>query len=167
MMHFWQRNNTRVYLLDEWYKNVAIVEIKRGPVLIVGSSLEPQKIKNALYKLGHRRADAVLLTDKRSSKFDYSSFCAKTIIPFESMWPTDKMEMPHKVTISMQWGLHETKKGRIWYNTGYSGSDKDDVSYCFAVSTDLPFCVASGARFLLSPGFRVKPIVNQTVKIKL
>ena len=167
IVHYVTQNHIRVYLLDEWYKNVAIVKIKRGPVFVVGEGLSPEKIKNALYKVGCRHADGVLLTETKPSKFKYEELTPTIIHPFEDFWPTQTVEKFGQTEVSMQWGVHVTKEGRIWYNTGYSGSNKDDVSYCFKVGEVPAFCIGAGARFVLSQDQVISSEVNRTVEVKL
>ncbi len=160
-------SSTRVYLLDEWYKNVAIVQLKRGPVFVVGSGLEPQKVEQALRKIGRRQADAVLLTEGVPGKFDYSGLAPVIIRPFEDAWPGESIGNFGATEVKMEWGRHATKEGRIWYNTGYSGSKKDDVSYCFAGKKVPLFCVGAGASFVQVQDRVLHAVVNQTVGEKL
>ena len=167
MAHYFAQNRTRVYLLDEWYKNVAIVKIKHGPIFVVGEGLPPEKIKNALYKVGHLHADAVLLTQTKPSKFKYDELAPHIIRPFEDFWPTQTVGKFGQTDVFVQWGIHATKEGRIWYNTGYSGSKKDDASYCFKVGEDPAFCIGAAARFVLLQDQVVTSEVNKTVEVKL
>lgn len=160
-------NRTRVYLLNEWYKNVAIVKIKRGPVFVVGNGLPVGKVKNALYKIGYRQADAVLITDAKLSKFKYDEISPQIITPFEEVWPGETVEKLGPVRVSATWGIHTTKEGRIWYNTGYSGSKQDDVSYCFEGAAKFDFCIGAGARFVSWEKNTVQSAVNQTLEVKL
>ncbi|MBP5616784.1 MAG: hypothetical protein J6X06_03210, partial [Elusimicrobiaceae bacterium] len=69
--------------------------------------------------------------------------------------------------VRMEWGRHSTKDGRIWYNTGYSGSKKDDASYCFAIKEEPEICVAAGARFVQQDARVIEPTLNATVAEKL
>lgn len=165
--HYFAQNRTRVYLLDEWYKNVAIVKIKHGPIFVVGEGLPPEKIKNALYKVGHRHADAVLLTQTKPSKFKYDELAPRLIRPFEDFWPGKEVGKFGQTDVSLQWGIHVTKEGRIWYNTGYSGSNNDDVSYCFKVGEAPAFCIGAAARFVLWQDKMVTSEVNRTIEVKL
>ena len=167
MAHYFAQNRTRVYLLDEWYENVAIVKIKHGPIFVVGEGLPPEKIKNALYKVGHLHADAVLLTQTKPSKFKYDELAPHIIRPFEDFWPTQTVGKFGQTDVFVQWGIHATKEGRIWYNTGYSGSKKDDASYCFKVGGDPAFCIGAAARFVLLQDQVVTSEVNKTVEVKL
>ena len=163
----YQAGYTRVYLLNEWYKNVAIVKIKYGPVFVVGNALAPEKVQNALKGIGQTHAAAVLMTDTQLRKFDYNSLAARIVVPFENGWPGQEIGPFEKVRVSMQWGIHDTKDGRIWYNTGYSGSKQDDVSYCFTVEKQPTFCVGGKARLVTWPGRTISSVVNKTVEVKL
>ena len=158
--------HTRVYLLDEWYKNAALVKTS-GHLFVVGPQLAPEKIQQALRKLGRLHADAVLITDTKPSKFDYTALAPLVIRPFENNWPEQTHWTFGKTSIKLIWGLHETQYGRLWQNVGYSGSEKDDVSYCFAVNKRPEFCVGAGAKFIRFENRTVEPVVNQTVEEKV
>lgn len=160
-------SSTRVYLLDEWHKNVAIVKIKRGPVFMVGDGLEPHKVEQALRKIGRRQADAVLLSAGVPGKFDYAPLAPVVIRPFADAWPGETVENFGAIEVKMTWGIHETKDGRIWYNTGYSGHKKDDVSYCFSGKKEPTFCVGAGARLVQVKDRVLRSATNQTVGEKL
>ncbi len=158
---------TRVYLLDEWYKNAALVQTADGNLFVVGPQLAPEKIQQALYKLGRRQATAVLLTENQPSKFEYSSLAPLVIRPFEDNWPSETYWKFNQTSIKLIWGLHETRAGRIWQNIGYSGNKQDDVSYCFTVKNKPEFCVGAQARFVRTDGKIIAPVLNQTVEEKL
>ncbi len=160
-------SSTRVYLLDEWYKDVALVHIQHGPVFVVGSGLETQKVEQALRKIGRRQADAVLLTQGAPGKFDYTDLAPVVIRPFADAWPGERVGNFGPTEVKMTWGIHETKEGRIWYNTGYSGHKNDDVSYCFSSEKTQPFCVGAGARLVQTQDRVLHAAVNQTVGEKL
>lgn len=167
VLHYWNKGQTRIYLLDEWYQGVALVQMKQGPVFVVGNGLASAKVKNALYRIGRHRADAVLVTNTKPAKFTYDEFADKILYPFENAWPTETIEQFGSVHVRVVWGIHTTKEGRIWYNTGYSGSKQDDVSYCFSTTTEPDFCVGAGARFVSWQGHTVQSAVNQTVEVQL
>ncbi len=156
----------RVYLLDEWYKGVALVETADKHLFILGNGLHPDKVKAALYHTGYKRAEAVFLFDAKSSKFDYTELAREVITPFETAWPTEKDWIFDQNRVTIVWGAHLTKDGRIWYNTGYSGSPQDDVSYCFAAN-GREFCVGAGARFVQQGSQITQARLNQTVQVKL
>ena len=133
-------------------------------MFVVGNALPPEKIENALRKLGRLHADAVLITDTKPSKFDYSSLTPVVIRPFENNWPQESTWTFGKTSVKLIWGLHETQSGRLWYNTGYSGTEKDDVSYCFDVPHTPQFCVGAGAKLVRFQHKTVDPVTNHTVE---
>lgn len=158
-------SHDKVYLLDEWYKSVAMVQLKNGDVFVVGDSLAPEKIKNALYKLGHKQATAVLLNAPDSKKYDYHTLAPTVLHAFVDVWAEDTLQVG-KTTVRATWGMHVTKEGRIWYNTGYTGSKKDELSYCFTTNKTPEFCVGAGARFVQTTHGIISAGVNQTVEVK-
>lgn len=156
---------THIYVLDEWHKNAVLVQTSDGNLFVVGPQLAPEKLENSLYKLGRRQATAVLLT--KPSKFDYTSLAPQVIRPFEDNWPEQTPWKFNQTSVTLIWGLHETRAGRIWQNVGYTGSEQDDVSYCFSVPKMPEFCVGAQARFVRTDGKIIDPVLNQTVKEKL
>ncbi len=160
-------HHTRVYILDEWYKNAVLVKTSGGPVFVVGPQLAPEKISNALHKVGYLQADAVFLTEPKPSKYDYTGLSPLVVRPFENNWPGENHWTFGKTSVKLVWGLHETKTGRIWQNVGYSGTDKEDVSYCFAVKHQPEFCVGAQGKFVRLVNRTVDPVLNQTVEVNL
>ena len=165
-VQFFANYQTRVYILDEWYKNAVLVKTP-GHVFVVGPQLPTEKIQNALRKLGRLQADAVFITDTKPAKFEYGTLAPLIVRPFENNWPEETHWTFGKTSIKLIWGLHETQTGRRWHNRGYSGSEKDDVSYCFAVGQKPEFCVGAGAKFIRLTNRTVDPVVNQTVEESL
>ncbi len=165
-VQFLVSHQTRVYILDEWYKNVVLIKTP-GNVFVVGPQLAPEKIQNALRKLGRLQADAVLITDTKPAKFDYAGLAPLVIRPFENNWPEETGWKFGKTFVKLIWGLHETQTGRLWQNRGYSGSGKDDVSYCFSVGRRPEFCVGAQGKFVRLTDRTIDPVVNQTVEEKL
>ncbi len=162
-VQFLVSRQTHVYILDEWYKNVALVKTP-GNVFVVGPQLAPEKIQNALHKLGYLQADVVFVTDTKPSKFDYTGLAPLVIRPFENNWPEETGWKFGKTSVKLIWGLHETQTGRLWQNRGYSGSEKDDVSYCFSVEQGPEFCVGAQGKFVRLQNRTIDPVVNQTVE---
>lgn len=165
----WQavaRAHDKVYLLDEWYKSVAIVQLKNGDTFVVGDALPPEKIKNALYKIGRKQATAVLLNAQPSAKHNYHTLAPRVVHAFTEMWPDEELQFG-KTTVRATWGLRATKDGRIWYNTGYSGSKQDELSYCFTTGKAPEFCIGAGARFVQTSGQLTPAAVNNTVEVNL
>lgn len=160
-------HGTYVYVLDQWHKNTVLVQTSDGNLFIVGPQLAPEKLEKALYKLGHKQATAVLLTENQPDKPDYTSLSSHVIYPFSTAWPEETRWKFKQTSVTLIWGLHETRAGRIWQNKGYSGSKQDDVSYCFAVKNEPEFCVGAQARFVQTNGKIIDPVLNQTVREKL
>ena len=158
---------THIYILDEWHKNTVLVKTADGNLFIVGAQLAPEKLEKALYKLGHRQATAVLLTENLPAKFDYTSLSPQIIRPFAENWPEESTWKFKKTSVKLIWGLHETRAGHIWQNMGYTGSAQDDVSYCFTVKNEPEFCVGAQARFVRTSARLIDPVLNQTVEEKL
>ena len=157
---------TRVYLLDEWYKNTAIVQTADGHTFVVGTALKPKLVLAALHKLGRRQADVVFSLDNKPVASGYNEVSPKIVRPFVDVWPDDNAESFGKTAVRIVWGIHETKNGRIWYNTGYSGTDKDDVSACFGEKKH-SFCLGAGAQFVQTEKTLTRAAVNQTVEVRL
>ncbi len=146
---------------------MVLVKTPDGNLFVLGNALSPEKVSNALRKLGRLHATALFATDTKPAKYDFSAVAPLIIRPFENNWPDQTHWTFGQTSVKLIWGLHETKNGRLWYNTGYSGSDKDDVSYCFTVKNKPEFCVGAGAKLVRLQNRTVDPVVNQTVEVKL
>jgi len=156
-----------VYLLNEWNRSAAVVRAKTGETFVLGDAVNADKLLRALYKTGARQADAVFLfTEKANPKFEVEKLSDRIIVPFEKeTWPGAEMFIG-QTRVRVVWGLHETKDGRIWYNEGYSGTDKDDVSYCLE-NSGKEICIGAHARFARTSGKTVRGILNDTVRVRL
>ncbi len=157
----------RVYLLNEWNKNAAVVRTPAGETLVLGDALEPEKLSAALYKTGVTKADAVLLFSEKKSKNDLSRVVpvGRTVRPFADVWPGDELVIGG-TRMRVVWGRHQTREGRFWTNRGYSGSDKDDVSYCLQ-SGGKEMCIGAHARFAQAGEKTVFNIRNKTAVLKI
>ena len=157
----------RVYLLNEWNKNAAVVRTPAGETLVLGDALEPEKLSAALYKTGVTKADAVLLFSAKKSKNDLSQAVpvGRTVRPFADVWPGDELVIGG-TRVRVVWGRHQTREGRFWTNRGYSGSDKDDVSYCLQ-SGGKEICIGAHARFAQAGERVVSNIRNKTAVLKI
>ncbi len=154
-----------IYLLNEWNRSAAIVRLRGGETWVLGNGVKEDKIRLALYKTGVRRAE-VFLPFSAQTKYDWHLIAEKTILPFTEIWPGQTVDT-RGTRVRLMWGLHETKEGRLWENQGYSGTDKDDVSYCFETQRG-EVCIGAYARFVrLADGTVVRNRLNDTVKIKL
>ena len=157
----------QIYLLNEWNKSGALIRTKNGKAFLAGSELDPDKLQASLFKTGVKQPDAILLfTDKPippefSNRFPATRF----IRPFEDAWPGDKISFG-PVTVKLNWGEHETREGRRWTNEGYSGSVKDNVSYCFDYK-DKKACLGAFARFAYSGDKHTPAQRNKTITLKI
>lgn len=167
LFQYFVNQSTHIYILDEWHKNTVFIQTADGNIFVVGPQLSPDKIQNALYKLGCRQATAVFLTENQPSGYPYTSLSSQVVRPFENTWPDENAWKFKQTSVRLIWGLHETQAGRIWQNIGYSGSKQDDVSYCFTVKQSPEFCVGAQARFVRTPIKVIDPVLNQTVREKL
>ncbi len=154
----------RVYLLNEWNKNAAILQTETGETFVIAGGLEEDKIRAALYKTGVTKADALFLFSDQGEKT--SNLAERILCPFSSgFWPGEKLEVG-KSTVLVTWGEHQTRDGRFWMNRGYSGTDKDDVSYCVQ-NSGKEICFGARARFVHAAGEVVSNQRNKTVKVKI
>lgn len=167
LIQYVANKSTSIYLLDEWHKNTVLIQTADNNIFIVGPQLPPETIQRALYKLGHRQATAVFLTENQPAKQEYTTLSPMVVRPFENAWPEENTWKFKQTSVKLIWGLHETQAGRIWQNIGYSGSKQDDVSYCFTVKHAPEFCVGAQARFVRTPVKVIDPVLNQTVREKL
>lgn len=159
------RPAVEVYLLNEWNHTAAIVRVRSGETLVLGDGIKEDKILRALYKTGIRRAEAFLPFSEHT-KYSWNQVAGKTLLPFTDVWPGQTFGVG-SARIRLEWGLHAAKDGRVWENKGYSGTDKDDVSYCFETPKG-EACIGAHARFVrLADGTIIHNRLNDTVKIKL
>ena len=158
----------RVYLLNEWNKNAAIVKLSNGKVLLFEAGIAPEKLTSALYKIGVQKADAVLTFSHAPvpKELETLSKTGTVIRPFTpGVWPGDTLPAAG-VPVRVTWGEHQTRQGKMWINAGYSGTRLDDVSYCFA-SREQDICLGAGARFVrLGENVQANQR-NQTVKLQI
>lgn len=164
-LQYFLRPAVTVYLLNEWNRSAAIVRVRGGETFVLGDGVKADKMQRALYKTGVRKA-ALFLPFSAQSKYDWDLLAEKTVLPFDEVWPGQTCPTG-SARVWMRWGLHETKDGRLWENKGYSGTAKDDVSYCLETSRG-DVCLGAHARFVrLADGTVVQSRLNDTVTIKL
>ena len=157
-----------VFLLNEWNKSAALVKMPSGKVFVLGTALEADKIEASLHKIGVRRASGVLAFDGRKGNNDLSRLAkdGQIVRPFEKgLWP-GKEWAQDGVLIRMQWGKHLSRRGRLWTNAGYSGTEQDDVSYCLQ-EKDTSLCVGADGRFAQAGDKIIAQQRNQTVRAKI
>ena len=157
----------QVYLLNEWNKSGALIRTPNGRAFLIGTELEAEKLQAALLKTGARQADGIFLfTDEPVPPAFSAMFpTAQFIRPFETNWPGDKIAFG-TVTVQLNWGEHETRDGRRWQNEGYSGTDKDDVSYCFYYKGK-EACLGAFARFAHGGDKQAYAQRNKTISLKI
>nr|QGT50906.1 hypothetical protein Elusimicrob2101_1690 [uncultured Elusimicrobia bacterium] len=164
-LQYFFRSAMTVYLLNEWNRSASIVRVHGCGTFIFGGGIKEEKILNALYKTGVRRADAFLSFSAYLEEGG-NTFAVKKIIPFKDLWPGESFQAG-ACRIRAEWGVHQAKNGRLWENKGYSGTDKDDLSYCIEYS-GREVCIGANARFVqLADGSVVANRLNETIKIKL
>lgn len=153
-----------VYLLNEWNRSSAVICTRTGETFVLGDGIKPDKILRALYKTGVRKADA-FLGFAEGAYPDGNLLAKKTSAPFGAVWPEEEFSVGNS-RVRVLWGLHETKDGRIWENKGYSGTEKDDVSYCVE-NSGKEICVGAHARFVRAENKITRGRLNDTVKVAL
>ena len=168
VVHFWQeRRATRIYLLNEWHKNVVIVKMPTK-TFVVGNEIAPEKIKAALYKVGRTRVDAqwmLRVKDGKSSLAEQMAV-AQEIVPFTSTaWPGEQWHFD-SLTVTLRWGLYPGENGELIERKGYSGSREDAVSYCFEEEKK-KFCVGADGKFVTIKKKRIFSKRNETVLLKI
>lgn len=164
-LQYFLRPAVTVYLLNEWNRSAAIVRVRGGGTFVLGGGIKEDKMLQALYKTGVRKAD-LFLPFSPQTKYDWNLLAGKTVLPFKEIWAGETLDA-ESARVRLEWGLHETKDGRLWKNKGYSGTAQDDVSYCFQTPKG-DVCLGAHARFVLLPdGSTVRNRLNDTVEIKL
>ena len=166
--HFWQeRGTTRVYLLNEWHKNVVLVKMPTK-TFVVGNEISPEKIKAALYKMGRTHVDAQLMLRAKEENAHLADQLpvAQEITPFTSdAWPGKQWQFG-SLTVTLRWGLFPSENGTLIERKGYSGSKEDVVSYCFE-EDKMSFCIGADGRFVETGNKRVFSKRNKTVSLKI
>ena len=157
----------QIYLLNEWNKNGAVIRTKNGGAFLAGSELDPEKLQAALLKTGVKQPNAILLFTDESVPPEFSARFsnARVIRPFADNWPGDNFAFG-PVTVQLNWGEHETREGRRWISEGYSGTDKDDASYCF-IYKGKKACLGAFARFAYSGDKSAPAQRNKTIALKI
>ncbi len=167
-VHFWwERKTTRIYLLNEWHKNVVLVKMPTK-TFVVGNEISPEKIKAALYKIGRSRVDAQFVLRPKDEKDSLANWVPVTqeIVPFtSSVWPGERWQFD-SLTVTLRWGLYPEENGRLTERRGYTGSKEDVVSYCFE-EKKIYFCVGADGRFVATIDKQVFSKRNKTVSLKI
>lgn len=161
---YFSRPALEVYLLNKWNRSAAVVRTRAGETFVFGDGISEAKILRALYKTGVRKADA-FLSFVPQTDLSVGNVAAQRVLPFKDVWPGESVQIGRS-RVRMTWGLHETKDGRFWENKGYSGTKKDDVSYCVE-NSGREICLGAQARFARTDGKITRGRLNDTVRIKL
>lgn len=165
--NFFAQKSTKIYLLNEYHKNVVLVKTTQGQTFVIGSDIKSEKIKEALYKIGRTKADAVLYFSDKTPKEPLSAYLevGKEIIPFTGdVWPGDTIALGNTM-VTVDWGLWPGAEG-VQPRRGYSGSNRDSVSYCFK-NAQTHFCIGALGKFVQTDKRFVFSEKNQTVLLKI
>lgn len=156
-----------VYLLNEWNKSAALVRMPNGEMFVAGTALAPEQISAALRKAGVLKAAAVLAFTGEEAPGAWGNLSRQgsVLYPFASFWPGEEITVG-QTRIQVEWGKHRTRAGRFWVNAGYSGTEKDDVSYCFSQG-NTRVCVGALARFAQTDRQTLLQQRNKTVRLKI
>ena len=128
----------------------------------------PADVAAALAKAGALKATGVLAFtgEETSPAWNKLARTGRVIRPFAGgLWPGDEMTLG-STRVRLEWGRHRTRTGRLWANAGYSGTEKDDVSYCF-MQGDTEVCIGAQARFAQTAGKIIPQQRNRTVRLKI
>ena len=158
----------KVYLLNEWNKSAALVQMPGGDIFVVGTEVEPHKMAAALAKAGALQATDILAFtgEGTSPAWKKLSRRERVLRPFaDGLWPGDEITLGH-TRVRVEWGRHRTRAGRLWTNAGYSGTEQDDVSYCF-MQGRTEVCIGAQARFAQTEGKIILQQRNRTVRLKI
>ncbi|MDR0291778.1 MAG: ComEC family competence protein [Elusimicrobium sp.] len=113
-----------VYLLNSFGKGAIIFNMD-GKTIVTVKNFDEDVLRRALFSLSKRKADIVFAPRE-------FSFASKTVKPFKDIWPGEKINLGN-IEVEGFWGVN---KGYIkfWENAGYSGTDKDGMSFNFTGS---------------------------------
>lgn len=138
----------------------------REELFVAGDTLPADKLRNALYKLGTRRATAILGLRAGHPKSDFSALARQVIYPFEAdNWP-EKDYLFGNTRVQLTWGIFPAKNGGIYQKEGYGGKGNKSVSYCFYFENKKA-CVGAGGTFVLIGDKRILGKQNRTVCEKI
>jgi len=115
---------------------------------VVGDHLTPDKMHNALYKLGTKKATALFGLRAQHSKDDFSALAERVIYPFEADAWAGKEYAFGETRVKQTWGMFFTKDKTVYFKEGYGGRGNKSVSYCFYFKNK-KVCVGAGGTFVL------------------
>ncbi|WP_424245412.1 competence protein ComEC [Elusimicrobium posterum] len=127
-----------IYLFNANGKNANIINID-GKTFVIHDGFNENILQNALLGLGRKKADIEISpTPKELGK--------KEIIPFAGIWPGEIISYKN-INIEALWGISGSETKR-WNNLGYSGTDKDCISFNFS-HKNTNFTTACENKFIL------------------
>ena len=165
---FLDQKPTKIYLLNEYYKNVVIIKTTQGQTFVIGDGIRPDKIKGALYKMGRKEVTGLLHFSNAVPKVSLNTLVKvkREVFPFSpQVWPGDKLVFGD-TTVTVYWGLSAGKNTLLSARKGYSGSKEDSVSYCFQ-NNQTHFCIGAHGKFVQSGAKIVFSEKNQTILLKI
>ena len=116
-------------------------------MFVAGDHLSPDKLRNALYALGVKRAKALFSLRPRDSAYDFTPLAEEVIYPFEQdVWPEEITFSFGHTSVRPVWALFNSRSGETYRREGYGGRGTRSVSYCFAVKNK-EVCIGAGGRF--------------------
>ena len=166
--NFLDQKPTKVYLLNEYHKNVVLVKTAQGQTFVVGAGIKADKIKEALYRIGRKEVTGWLHFSNALPKETLNTQVkvAQEIFPFGTQtWPGDTLVFGDTI-VTVHWGFYIDKDGILQVRKGYSGSKEDSVSYCFQ-NADSHFCVGAHGKFIQTGSKIIVSEKNQTVLLKI
>ena len=166
--NFVDKKPTKIYLLNEYYKNVVIVKAPQGQTFVVGDEIKADKIKDTLCRIGRKEITGLLHFSNRAPKVPLRDYVkvAQEIFPFtEKIWPGDTLLLGD-TPVSVHWGLSSAQDGALTPRRGYSGSKEDSVSYCFE-NIGHPFCIGAHGKFVQIGPKIIFSQKNQTTFLKI
>ncbi len=165
-------NAPTVWLLNEWNKNAVLFRTPGGTRLLIGASIDGEKLARAVLKSGGKKLDAVLINQNDAKQLAQVKILQEKItvdrvlVPFEDAWPGDTQNIAG-VQVDTLWGILLNKEHALWTNRGYSGAaGQDSVSYALS-RKNIDFTVAGNGRFILLNDEIIDNERNRTRAVKL
>ncbi len=143
----------RACLFSEWDKRAVLVRLDKRTSILLNDGLDEEKLERALFAWGLRHTDLAISFD-RAATFS-APWAHAHAEPFLDLWPGDTVPVGFG-RIKAVWGIHQTKEGRLWEDTGYSGLRRGNISYCIEKDART-LCVGSEGRFVKLPSGKILP----------
>lgn len=145
------RTLPRAYLLSEWDKRAVLVRLDKHTHVLFNDGLKEEKLERVLFALGIDKVDVAVSFD--GSPAVSAPWAGTSRQAFLNFWPGDIIPVGPG-TVKAVWGIHQTKDGQLWEDTGYSGARGGNISYCVEKSART-LCVGNEGRFIKLPSGRV------------